>query len=86
MDERLEIFAPSMAKGEDHGWWVQRDPLARETERFLRGIWDRGEWDMVETDRVLATILFTDIVGSTEKLAELGDRHWPSPMASETSA
>ena len=63
-------------EGADHGWWVQKDPIARETERFLRGIWDRGEWDMVETDRVLATILFTDIVGSTEKLAELGDRRW----------
>ena len=28
------------------------------------------------TDRVLATVLFTDIVGSTEHLAELGDRKW----------
>jgi class 3 adenylate cyclase len=27
-------------------------------------------------DRVLATVLFTDIVGSTERLAELGDRGW----------
>jgi len=29
-----------------------------------------------EADRVLATILFTDIVGSTERLAELGDSAW----------
>ncbi|MGH2526952.1 MAG: adenylate/guanylate cyclase domain-containing protein [Actinomycetota bacterium] len=29
-----------------------------------------------ELERVLATVLFTDIVGSTEKLAELGDRGW----------
>ena len=31
---------------------------------------------MHEVDRVLATVLFTDIVGSTERTAELGDRQW----------
>jgi class 3 adenylate cyclase len=31
---------------------------------------------VIERDRVLATVLFTDIVGSTAKLAELGDRRW----------
>jgi class 3 adenylate cyclase/esterase/lipase len=62
--------------GADHGWWVRREEIGREAERFLRGIWDRGEWDVVEPDRVLATVLFTDIVGSTAKLAELGDRRW----------
>lgn len=62
--------------GEDHGWWVHPEEIAREAERFLRGIWDRGEWDLVESERVLATVLFTDIVGSTAKLAELGDRRW----------
>jgi class 3 adenylate cyclase len=30
----------------------------------------------VTVDRVLATVLFTDIVGSTEKAASLGDRRW----------
>jgi class 3 adenylate cyclase len=29
-----------------------------------------------ETDRILTTVLFTDIVGSTERAAELGDRAW----------
>jgi pimeloyl-ACP methyl ester carboxylesterase/class 3 adenylate cyclase len=62
--------------GDDHGWWVRADELAGETKRFLYEIWDRGEWDEVERTRVLATVLFTDIVGSTEKLAELGDREW----------
>jgi len=35
-------------------------------------------WDTAaaERDRVLATVLFTDIVGSTERAAELGDRAW----------
>jgi len=31
---------------------------------------------MPELDRVLATVLFTDIVGSTERAAEMGDRRW----------
>jgi pimeloyl-ACP methyl ester carboxylesterase len=62
--------------GKDHGWWVRPEQIGGEAERFLRGIWDRGEWNVVETDRVLATVLFTDIVGSTAKLAELGDQRW----------
>ena len=43
----------------------------QEIREFLTG--DRAE---PEVDRILATILFTDIVGSTEKAAELGDRGW----------
>ena len=62
--------------GSDHGWWVRADELAGEAKRFLYEIWDRGEWDEVEHNRVLATVMFTDIVDSTEKLAELGDREW----------
>jgi class 3 adenylate cyclase len=63
-------------EGGDHAWFVNPEPIAREVERFLTGIWERGEWDAVELDRVLATILFTDIVGSTAKAAELGDARW----------
>jgi pimeloyl-ACP methyl ester carboxylesterase len=62
--------------GTDHGWWVRPDELARESRRFLSEIWDSGDWDEVEHNRVLATVMFTDIVGSTEKLAEVGDREW----------
>jgi class 3 adenylate cyclase len=47
-----------------------------EIERFLTEVWEEGGWDVSEPDRVLATILFTDIVGSTERVAELGDRAW----------
>jgi pimeloyl-ACP methyl ester carboxylesterase len=35
-----------------------------------------GEPAVREIDRVLTTVLFTDIVGSTEQAAELGDRAW----------
>jgi class 3 adenylate cyclase len=38
--------------------------------------WEAGAWAAAEPDRVLATLLFTDIVGSTERAAELGDAGW----------
>jgi len=46
------------------------DPI----ESFLHETWESDVTP--EPDRVLATVLFTDIVGSTEKLAELGDAGW----------
>lgn len=52
------------------------DEIPIEVERFLREpLADRGP------DRVLATILFTDIVGSTERAASLGDRAWRELLA-----
>jgi class 3 adenylate cyclase len=62
--------------GTDHGWWVRPDEIGDAAERFLTELWQRGAWETVEPDRILATVLFTDIVGATEKLAELGDRGW----------
>jgi class 3 adenylate cyclase len=47
------------------------DRVAGEVEEFLTG--SRHE---VELDRVLATVLFTDIVDSTKRAAALGDREW----------
>jgi class 3 adenylate cyclase len=58
--------------GADHCAWVgDSDAILNEVEEFVTGT-RRG----AEPDRVLATVLFTDIVGSTEKLAALGDRRW----------
>jgi class 3 adenylate cyclase len=51
-------------------------PLMDEIERFLRRAWTAGAADEGEPDRVLATVLFTDIVGSSEHAATLGDRAW----------
>jgi len=48
------------------------DRVADEIEEFLTG--SRGS--DVEIDRVLSTVLFTDIVESTKRAAELGDRQW----------
>ncbi len=49
------------------------EALADEVEGFLT-----GALPVREPDRVLATVLFTDIVGSTERAAALGDRRWRS--------
>jgi class 3 adenylate cyclase len=43
---------------------------------FLTEVWESGGWEESEPERVLATVLFTDIVGSSERLASLGDRAW----------
>jgi pimeloyl-ACP methyl ester carboxylesterase len=50
--------------------------LQAEIQRFLTDIWQTGSWDDAEPDRMLATVLFTDIVESTVKAIELGDRRW----------
>ena len=47
-----------------------------EIEPFLTDTWEQRAWEESEPDRVLATVLFTDIVGSTAKTAELGDARW----------
>jgi pimeloyl-ACP methyl ester carboxylesterase len=55
--------------------------IAEEIEAFLNEVWEAGGWEEGEPDRVLATVLFTDIVGSTAKAAELGDRAWRELLA-----
>jgi len=58
--------------GDDHLPFAgDLDALLDEIEEFLV-----GSRRATEPERGLATILFTDIVGSTEKAAELGDRGW----------
>jgi class 3 adenylate cyclase len=58
--------------GDDHMPWIgDQDSILDEVEEFLTGV--RPIHDI---DRVLATVLFTDIVGSTEHLARVGDKAW----------
>jgi class 3 adenylate cyclase len=58
--------------GDDHLPWVgDQDSVLDEVERFLT-----GRLAPTEPDRVLATILVTDIVESTERAVELGDSAW----------
>ncbi len=65
-----------VGEGHLHGWGPALERALDEVEPFLRGVWESGGWEEPEPDRVLATILFTDIVGSTERAAALGDRAW----------
>jgi len=59
--------------GDDHFFWVgDQDGLLDEVEKSVKELRD----EEAELDRVLATVLFTDIVGSTERAAQLGDRRW----------
>ena len=58
--------------GDDHLIWVgDWEPVIDEIEEFLTGTRHRAD-----PDRALATILFTDIVSSTVRAAELGDKRW----------
>ena len=58
--------------GVDHIMWAgEAGAILDEVQEFLTGA-RRGP----DLDRVLATVLFTDIVGSTETAARLGDREW----------
>jgi class 3 adenylate cyclase len=59
--------------GNDHVWYGgDTDRLISEIDQFLRSV--RNE--EAEFDRVLATVMFTDIVGSTERSSAVGDRDW----------
>jgi class 3 adenylate cyclase len=57
--------------GEDHIVSIDPDEILDEVQEFLT-----GARPVPETERVLATVLFTDIVASTERAAGLGDRRW----------
>src|SRR5439155_3578656 len=58
--------------GEDHVWWRRASgDLVEHIEEFLTG----GRYAN-EPERVLATVLFVDIVSSTERAAALGDHSW----------
>jgi class 3 adenylate cyclase len=53
-----------------------QEPLFAELERFLSVVPEGEPEESSEAERVLATVLFTDIVGATAAAAELGDQRW----------
>jgi pimeloyl-ACP methyl ester carboxylesterase/class 3 adenylate cyclase len=57
------------------------DEILEEIREFLTGVRESPE-----PDRVLATVLFTDIVGSTERATQLGDRRWREVLEAHHSA
>jgi len=77
MAERIPGAKYVELPGVDHIPWVgDVDALVGEIEQFLTGV-RQGP----EPDRVLATVMFTDIVGSTERAAALGDAGWRDLLA-----
>jgi class 3 adenylate cyclase len=57
-----------------HGVWARNcNALIGDVEEFITG---RREAAAEDADRVLATVLFTDIVDSTQKASEYGDKRW----------
>jgi len=72
MAERIPGAQYVELPGTDHIPWAgNADAILDEIEEFLTGV-RRGP----EPDRVLATVLFTDIVDATRRVTELGDRRW----------
>jgi len=57
--------------GDTHIPWIEGDDIMDEVREFLTGVREPAE-----PERVLATVLFTDIVGSTERAVEVGDARW----------
>jgi class 3 adenylate cyclase len=72
MAERIPGARLVELPGDDHfPFFGDQDAVVELTQEFLT-----GARPTVDPDRVLATVLFTDIVGSTRLAAELGDRRW----------
>ncbi|HEU0304322.1 MAG TPA: adenylate/guanylate cyclase domain-containing protein [Gaiellaceae bacterium] len=72
--ERIPTARLSILPGHDRTMLVgELAPLIHEVREFVEQI---RAMPPEAADRVLATVLFTDIVGSTERAVELGDREW----------
>jgi pimeloyl-ACP methyl ester carboxylesterase len=68
--------------GEDHIPWGQNgDEIAAEIQEFLT-----GARESPTPDRVLATVLFTDVVASTERAAAVGDLRWAGLLETHHAA
>ena len=68
--------------GIDHMPWAgDAEAVLGEIEEFLT-----GARSVAEPDRVLATVMFTDIVGSTERAGELGDARWSELLSAHQEA
>jgi pimeloyl-ACP methyl ester carboxylesterase/class 3 adenylate cyclase len=67
--------------GEDHAFFVDSEPILTATREFLTEVWEDAALEPGGAERVLATVVFTDIVDSTLKAVELGDRAWRQLLA-----
>jgi class 3 adenylate cyclase len=67
--------------GDDHVPWFAPDDTLAEIREFLT-----GRRETATPDRVLATVLFTDLAGSTALASELGDRRWRDLLEQHNAA
>jgi class 3 adenylate cyclase len=75
--EHIPHAASVELPGTEHAMAAGNTPaVLDEIEQFLQVAWEGRQVAEAEPERVLATILFTDIVGSTALAAEIGDRRW----------
>ena len=75
--ERIPNASLVVVPGRDYLPWIgDQDALVDEIATFVT-----GARPVRQPDRVLATVLFTDIVGSTERVVELGDEGWRAVRA-----
>lgn len=82
MSERIPDARLVELPGTLHWPWVgDPDAVVEEVEEFLT-----GRRQAIEPERVLATVLFTDIVGSTETAARIGDRQWRTLLEDHDAA
>ncbi len=73
MADRIRGAAFVRVPGGDHFFWVgDQGSILDEIERFVTSVRDQE----ADLDRVLGTVLFTDIVGATARAVELGDSGW----------
>ncbi len=79
--ERIEGARFVELPGADHVPWIDADQVVDEVEEFLTGVRPPPHFD-----RVLATILITDLVESTATATKLGDRAWADLLAAHHEA
>jgi class 3 adenylate cyclase len=68
-------------EGQDHLPWSGDDEVVEEVREFLTGVRVAAE-----PDRVLATVMFTDVAASTERAAALGDHRWKELLDAHDAA
>jgi pimeloyl-ACP methyl ester carboxylesterase/class 3 adenylate cyclase len=75
--ERMPNATLAVVPGRDYlPWFGEQDALVDEIATFVT-----GARPVRAPERVLATVLFTDLVGSTERVASIGDQRWRTLQA-----
>jgi class 3 adenylate cyclase len=81
MAERIQGARFVLLEGQDHFPWIGGPEVVEEIREFLT-----GARMAAEPDRVLATVMFTDVADSTERAAAIGDRRWKELLDAHDAA